>query len=124
MRRRFEDFGRDTSDIDESTSFFRQALELRPRPHPDRLQSLNSLVSALKTRSQHIGNIGDLDKGISCIRQTLELQPLQHLDRSESPITLADLAEALFVRFQHRGGMSDPEEILSLEASFGTSTSA
>jgi tetratricopeptide (TPR) repeat protein len=52
-------------DLDEAISFYTQALELFPPPHPNRSESLTNLANALETRFEHGGQQNDLDAG-SC----------------------------------------------------------
>jgi hypothetical protein len=53
------------SDFEESVALHRQALELRPALHPDRLISLNDLGNALDLQFQKKGQPSDLVESIS-----------------------------------------------------------
>ena len=51
-------------DLDEAISLHREALGLRPAPHPHRSDSLNDLAAALDTRFGQSGQRDDLDEAI------------------------------------------------------------
>ena len=99
------------SDLDEAISLHRQALELRPSPHPDQSSSLNNLAFALLTRFEQRGQQSDLDEAISLHRQALKLQAPPHPNRSSS---LNNLANALSIRFEQGGQQTDLNEAMSL----------
>ena len=65
--------GDQQSDLDEAISLLRQALELRPPPHPDRSSSLNNLALALSACFDKGGQQSDINEAISLHRQALEL---------------------------------------------------
>jgi hypothetical protein len=49
----------------------RNALELRPSPHPGRLSSLDSLARGLYAKFRHTGNVADLDEAISLLENAV-----------------------------------------------------
>ncbi|KAF8508157.1 hypothetical protein JB92DRAFT_2733340 [Gautieria morchelliformis] len=103
---RFETLGR------EAISLHREALELRPAPHPDRSSSLNNIAAALSTRFRQSGRQGDLEAAILLHREALELRPAPHPGRSSS---LNNIATALSTRFRQQSGRyEDLEEAISL----------
>ncbi|THH04718.1 hypothetical protein EW146_g10105 [Bondarzewia mesenterica] len=97
-------------DLEEAISFDRQALDLRPAPHPDRWISLNNLATTLWTRFGQTGQPGDLEETISFHRQAVELRPAPHLHRWMS---LNNLATALSTRFKQTDQLGDLEEAIS-----------
>jgi len=106
---RFEQRG-DLNDLEEAIGFYRQALELFPVSHPDRLGSLaGKLANALFDRWVRKGDYNDLEEAIGLYQRTLDLFPVSHPHRSGC---FGGLADALFRRFGHRGDLNDLEEAL------------
>ncbi|KAF8968449.1 hypothetical protein BDZ97DRAFT_2072848 [Flammula alnicola] len=99
------------NDLDEAISLHREALVLRPAPHPDRSQSLNNVGTILRTRFEQRGASNDLDEAISLHREALVLRPAPHPNCSGS---LSSLANALGRRFVQRGAPNDLDEAISL----------
>ncbi|RXW22602.1 hypothetical protein EST38_g3234 [Candolleomyces aberdarensis] len=102
---------RNPMDWDEAISLYRAALELRPFPHPSRLDSLNTLGRALMDRYQFSGTMANLEEAISVYREVLPLQPSSHPNRLH---TLFSLGNALLGRHWRTGNMADLEEAVSL----------
>ncbi|KAF8492900.1 CHAT domain-containing protein, partial [Gautieria morchelliformis] len=98
-------------DLEEAISFHREALELRPAPHPGRSSSLDNIAIALSTRFEHFGRHEDLEEAISFHREALALLPATHLDR---PASLNNVAIALSTLFEESGRHEDLEEAISL----------
>ena len=61
-------------DLDNAGFLHRDALDLRPAPHPDRSMSLSNLANASHTRFNQSGQHDDLDEEISFHRDALELR--------------------------------------------------
>ncbi|KAF8966660.1 tetratricopeptide repeat-containing protein [Flammula alnicola] len=100
-----------SNDFDEAISLHREALVLRPAPHPNRSASLNNLAIALQTHFGQWGASNDLDEAISLNRDALVLRPAPHPDRSQS---LNNLAIALRTRFGQWGASSDLDQAIPL----------
>ena len=96
--------------LEESITYYRQALALRPHGHLNRSSSLNNLASAVFTRFEQLRRMEDLEEAIACHRQALVLRPHGHLNRSSS---LNNLASAVFTRFEQLGRMEDLEEAIT-----------
>ncbi|THH13179.1 hypothetical protein EW146_g7014 [Bondarzewia mesenterica] len=109
LQTRFKQTGQ-LGDLEEAISFHRQALELLPAPHPNRLMSLNNLASALSTQFEQTGQLGDLEEAISIHRQAFELHSVSHPHRWMS---LNNLATALSTRFKQTDQPGDLEETIS-----------
>ncbi|PPQ93378.1 hypothetical protein CVT25_007087, partial [Psilocybe cyanescens] len=86
-------------DLDEAISLHRQALKLRPAPHPGRSMSLSNLAHAVRTQFNQRGDRSNLNEAISLHKQALELRLAPHPERSTS---LNDLANALWTQFNQR----------------------
>ena len=110
LQTRFEQRGA-SNDLDEAIYLLREALLLRPAPHPDRSMSLNNLAATLQTCFEQRGASNDLDEAISLRREVLLLRPAPHRYRSWS---LHNLANALQTRFEQRGASKDLDEVTSL----------
>jgi hypothetical protein len=86
------------SDLEEVISLHREAIELRPSPHPKRSFSLNNLAISLGYLYQCTRGIADLEEAILLDREGLELQPSPHPERSHSlwnlSLSLLDMYEA------------------------------
>ncbi|RXW16754.1 hypothetical protein EST38_g9086 [Candolleomyces aberdarensis] len=76
--------------LTEATSLHREALGLRPAPHPDRSMSLNNLANALQSLYKCNGGIGTLTE------------------------SLMNLADALLAQFNQSGGVDVLNEAVSL----------
>ncbi|RXW19568.1 hypothetical protein EST38_g6296 [Candolleomyces aberdarensis] len=103
--RRFELDGL-TSTIEEAVSLQREALNLRPHPHPDRHLSLRS---ALYKFFKEAGSVENLDEAISLRREALSYRlalpyPL--------PFTLRGLVESLGCRYDKSGSLADLDEAI------------
>jgi tetratricopeptide (TPR) repeat protein len=99
------------TDLEEAISLHREALELRPSPHPDRSQSLSNLGNALGDRYNYTGAATDLEEAILLLREALELRPSPHSLRS---LSLNNLGLALLDRYRRTGAVADLEETISL----------
>ena len=60
------------SNIDTAIKLHREAILCRPRPHPQRLASLDSLAAAMYTRYCRTEEIPNLDEAISLLREAVE----------------------------------------------------
>ena len=105
----FVELGR-ISDLDEALALYRDALELRPQGHPDRLPSLAGLANCLYDRFNLLGTLSDLDEALTLYRDTLGLLPRGHPDRC---LSLAGVASCLYDRFNLQGTPSDLDEALA-----------
>ncbi|KAG2746782.1 hypothetical protein P692DRAFT_20739488 [Suillus brevipes Sb2] len=101
-------------DLDQAIALAREALALPPVGHPDRPTLLNNLAAQLSARFHHRGNAKDLDQAIALDweaialhREALALRPVGDKGR---PSTLANLANILSTRFDHRGDAEDLNE--------------
>ena len=103
---RFERRG-EMGDIEGSIRCHREALELRPAPHPNQSDSLNNLAYALCRRFEQKGDFENLEESIRCHREALELFPAPHPNRSTS---LNNLASALSTRFEQKGDFENINE--------------
>ena len=83
----------DNMDLGLAIPLHREALWLRPAPHPDCPSSLTNLANTLTTRSKQIGNIKDMNEAISLLQTALTLQPVFHLYHSDS---INNLGTALY----------------------------
>jgi hypothetical protein len=81
-------------DVDEAIALHREALGLRPAPHPNRSDSLNNLAAVLETRFDQTGQIEDVDEAIALHQEALRLRLAPHPNRSGS---LHNLANVLIV---------------------------
>ncbi|KAG8997433.1 hypothetical protein FRB94_007659 [Tulasnella sp. JGI-2019a] len=90
---RFQQIGH-RSDLDESITYHREALNLRPEGHPCRSVSLSYLAVGLHTRFQQTEDKGDIDE---CIKYIFSLMtcPEPTGDRSDLYKGINDLREAL-----------------------------
>jgi tetratricopeptide (TPR) repeat protein len=77
------------TDLEEAILLHREALELRPSPHPCRSHSLNNLGNALLDHYRGTDIMVDLEESISLHREALELRSFPHPDRSYSLYNLA-----------------------------------
>ena len=70
------------SDLNTAIWFLREALTLRPAPHPHRPDSLNKLAETLVVRFWHDGQLQDLCEAISLAGKALGL-----LEDDLAPVT-------------------------------------
>ena len=98
-------------DLEEAISLHREALALRPVPHPHRSTSLNNLANVLWIRFERKGPMDDLEQAILLLREALTLCPAPHPDRF---LSLDGLARALSTRFMQKGHAGDLEEAILL----------
>ncbi|KAG6371182.1 hypothetical protein JVT61DRAFT_9804 [Boletus reticuloceps] len=75
-------------DLDEAIGLDREALDLRPKGHPDWSGSLSNLAIRLSTRYNQLGVMEDVDGAIVLNREALHLRPKGHPHRSSSLATL------------------------------------
>ena len=71
-------------DLNEAVVLDREALDLRPKGHPDRAMSLNNLAIDLIIRYEQLWGVEDLDEAIVLVREALDLRPQGHPARSRS----------------------------------------
>jgi tetratricopeptide (TPR) repeat protein len=99
------------ADLEEAISLYREALELRPSPHPRRPDSLYNLALSLEEMYKVTRVLLDLQEAITCHEELLELHcPAGHKDRPE---TLRGLAGLLQMRSD---AMGQEEDISRIEA--------
>ena len=96
--------------LEESITYSRRALALRPHDHPNYSISLDNLATAFSTRFEQLGQMQDLEEAITLHRQALALQPHGHPNRS---ISLNNLALSVWIRFQQLGRREDLEEAIT-----------
>ncbi|KAG1847466.1 CHAT domain-containing protein [Suillus tomentosus] len=65
----------DVQDIDATTSLFRDALALRPQPHPDHPLSLYDLIRALIWRHSKKGTVADIREAAQLYHELLPICP-------------------------------------------------
>jgi tetratricopeptide (TPR) repeat protein len=99
------------ADLEEAIVLGREALELRPPPHPHRSNSLHDLSAYLAERSNKTGRPADLEEAILLVREALELRSSPHPQRS---VSLYNLAACLSYRFNETGQLADIEEAVHL----------
>ncbi|EAU89523.2 hypothetical protein CC1G_02412 [Coprinopsis cinerea okayama7 len=100
----------DLVDIDDAIAFGREALSLRPHPHPKRSAMLYILAIHLDDRFRKQGNLIDIDDAIAFGREALSLRPHPHPGRSE---TLHNLAVHLYERFKKQGDLTDIDNAIT-----------
>ncbi|KAJ2914652.1 hypothetical protein MD484_g5769, partial [Candolleomyces efflorescens] len=100
-----------TATLGECISVHREALGLRPHPHPDRYHSLHNLGNALDSLFRHSKRVADIEESISVHREALSLCPHPHPDRHHS---LNDLGRALRSLFDSSQRVADIEESISV----------
>ena len=98
-------------DLNEAVVLDREALDLRPKGHPDRAMSLNNLAIDLIIRYEQLWGVEDLDEAIVLVREALDLRPQGHPAQSRS---LNDLARFLCNRFTRSNQLQDKEELFTL----------
>jgi tetratricopeptide (TPR) repeat protein len=85
------------ADLEEAISLYREALELRPSPHPHRSDTLYNFALSLDDMYEVTLVLSDLQEAIICREELLELHyAVGHKDRPE---TLRGLANLLQMRF-------------------------
>ncbi|KAG2005666.1 mucin-like protein 1 [Coprinopsis cinerea AmutBmut pab1-1] len=99
------------SDLGEAIRLYREALELRPAPHPDRSSSLINLANALLMRFAQIGTMSNIEQAIQLFREALELTPTSHARRHYA---LYGLGRSLFSLFRLPASEIDIEEVVDL----------
>ena len=95
----------------EFISLFREALMLRPAPHPDRSSPLHNLADSLWKLHQLNKDRGTLDECISLVREALTLHPAPHPYRQA---TLRVLAQAYLSRFEEDRTIEVLDEAISM----------
>jgi hypothetical protein len=99
------------SDLEETISLHREALQLQPSPHPERSLSLSNLAISLGNLYQRTRGIADLEEAILLDREGLELRPSPHPERSHS---LWNLSLSLKDMYKVTGVLSDLQESITL----------
>jgi tetratricopeptide (TPR) repeat protein len=99
------------STIEEAISMHREALSLRPHPHPDRHYSLGLLGNALDSLFKHSQRVADIEEAVSMHREALSLRPHPHPYR---PNSLDGLENALDSLFGHNQRVADIDEAISM----------
>ncbi|RXW15370.1 hypothetical protein EST38_g10484 [Candolleomyces aberdarensis] len=97
--------------LNEAISHHREALGLRPAPHPNRCESLTGLANALGNLYASNGDIKPLTEAISLHREALTLCPEPHPHR---PASLNNLATSLDTLFECYGDIDALQEAVSL----------
>jgi tetratricopeptide (TPR) repeat protein len=97
--------------LDEVISLHREALDLRPHPHPDRHLSLNNLGAALYTRYEKTPQaLQDLDEAVSLMRECLACLPDFGIHRRGA---LVNISVALRSLYEQKRSLKDLEEAIS-----------
>ncbi|KAJ2919869.1 hypothetical protein MD484_g564, partial [Candolleomyces efflorescens] len=97
--------------LEESISVHREALSLRPHPHPDRHTSLNNLGNSLCLFFEQTQRVADIEEAISVYRKAIILCPYPHPSR---PSTMYNLGNAFESLFTHTQRVADIEEAISV----------
>ncbi|KAG2142155.1 CHAT domain-containing protein [Suillus cothurnatus] len=100
-----------TDASDEGIHLRRIVLQLCPPDHQYRADALNTLSSALRSRSKQRGSIDDLDECIQFRREAVSLCPEGH---TKHDTYLNNLAHSLQHRFDYQGKFHDLDEAISL----------
>jgi tetratricopeptide (TPR) repeat protein len=100
-----------TDASDEGIHLRRIVLQLCPLDHQYRADALNTLSSALRSRSKQRGSIDDLDECIQFRREAVSLCPEGH---TKHDTYLNNLAHSLQHRFDYQGKFHDLDEAISL----------
>ncbi|KAJ2920592.1 hypothetical protein H1R20_g16502, partial [Candolleomyces eurysporus] len=99
---------RDINALNESILHYRDALVLRPAPHPKRGSSLDNLANTLLSQYKHNGEIAILNEAIIFRRELLVLEPPGHQYRA---FDVECFVELLKIRFALTGEEADRDEI-------------
>jgi hypothetical protein len=97
------------ADLVEAVSLHREALELRPSPHPARSDSLYNLAISLHDMYKVTHVLSDLQEAITCREELLELH--YAVGNEDRPGTLLGLADLLQMRFDAMGQEEDLSRI-------------
>ncbi|KAJ2931803.1 hypothetical protein H1R20_g5290, partial [Candolleomyces eurysporus] len=111
FRRSFKRTG-NLSNISESISGTRRAVELTPAGHPDLPVRLRNLGHSFADRFERTSALSDIAKAISALRRSAELTPAGHPDL---PARLNNLGSLLKSRFERTGSLSDIAESISVQ---------
>lgn len=95
--------------FEEAIQIARQASELTPSDHPDRVECLRRLVAMLGEQYYQTGEMGDLGEAISVSREVVELTPNGHPHRAG---WLTILGILLRSQYERTGEMADLEEAM------------
>ncbi|KAF8132496.1 CHAT domain-containing protein, partial [Boletus edulis] len=97
-------------DLEDAISAHRDAVQLTPDGHPDKLGCLDSLGNSFITRFLHLGGLSDLEDAILNHRESVHLTPDGHPDK---PSRLNNLGISLITRFGRLGELRDLEDGIS-----------
>jgi hypothetical protein len=100
------------ADLEGGISLHREALELRPSPHPDRSCSLYYLAESLQDMYGVTHVLSDLQEAIACREELLELH--YAVGQQYRPQTLRGLADLFQMRFDAMGQEEDLSRIEAL----------
>ena len=95
--------------VEETITFHREALALRPPGHPDRSSFLINLAIAIDTRYDQSGRMEDLQEAITYYREALALCPPGHPRHCN---LIDSLTTAIQTRYEESGRMEDLEEAI------------
>ncbi|KAJ2929785.1 hypothetical protein H1R20_g7289, partial [Candolleomyces eurysporus] len=105
------DHSESVSHIEEAISVLREALDLRPNPHPNRHWSLYHLGCALNSLFDQSKSVSHIEEAISVHREALNLKPHPHPDRH---LSLYYLGLAFYSHFMETGSIGNFDEAVSL----------
>ncbi|KAF8444056.1 hypothetical protein L210DRAFT_3108774 [Boletus edulis BED1] len=88
----------------------KNAVDLTPDGHPDKLRRLGILGLAFKLRFEHVEELSNLEDAISTLKDVVNLTPESHPDK---PRDLNNLGDCLRARYDRLGNLSDLEDALS-----------
>ncbi|KZV69399.1 TPR-like protein [Peniophora sp. CONT] len=94
-------------ELDESSTEIedlRRKLALMPEDHPDLVEDLRSLGTALRKRFERFGDIDDIEEAVTAERRAVDLTPEGHPDL---PGFLSNLGASLMCRFERLGKVKD-----------------
>ncbi|KAH8804312.1 CHAT domain-containing protein [Flagelloscypha sp. PMI_526] len=106
--KRFQAEGR-IADVDTAIENLRQAVELTPNGHPDKLKNLNNLGISHMMRFDCLGEIADIDTAIKSQLSAVELTPN---DYPNKPACLSNLGNSHMMRFERFGEMADIDKAI------------
>ncbi|KAJ7107528.1 CHAT domain-containing protein [Mycena epipterygia] len=98
-------------DLYRAIGLWREELDLRPAPHPNRYMSLNHLANGLHQQYETRGDPADLDSAIGLHSEALDLCPTSDTDRS---MFVNNLGIVLYRRFQTRGDAADLDKAIGM----------
>ena len=110
LQARFDELG-DVGDIESAVVHQKEALELYPPDHPDRLELLADLGKSSLAVFEQRGGTEFLDSSINYYTLALTLCSPDHPDRGRH---LGNLGSAIQTQFEHSGNSGDLEKAIEL----------